>query len=179
MASELQVCVALFVREPYSYGRHRQIFGYEAYHWAIMVVYSQGTTEFCDAYEATDASEIDPVTWRMNNPDMDWWIRTRTESKLLLSSKLLGRLVIGTIADGTSRSDLGELFSQVPKPVKNTDPQQSCVTWVVDAIQALQDRGLVEPFDIGKLKDQALFYADRRMAKEESRDVLDYSELQS
>lgn len=179
MAAELQVCVALFVREPYSYGRHRQIFGYEAYHWAIMVVYNQGSKKLCDAYEATDASEIDPVTWRMNNPDMDWWIRTRTESKLLLSSKLLGRLVVGIVADGTSRSDLQELFSRVPKPVKNTDPQQSCVTWAADAIQALQNRGLVGEFDIGKLKDQALSYADRRMANEDPRDVLDYSDLKS
>jgi len=48
----------------------------------------------------------------------------------------------------------------VPLPVKDMDPQQSCVTWVTNAIQRLQGHGWVRGFDLGPFKDFALSSAD-------------------
>jgi hypothetical protein len=40
----------------------RRVFGYEAYHWAILIVPEQSEGRDYWAFEATDATEIDPVT---------------------------------------------------------------------------------------------------------------------
>ncbi len=101
----------------------------------------------------------------MNNPTMDWWFREKDAVDPELSTKLLGRLVIGRVPDGVSRDELGEFFATVALPVKNTHPQQSCVTWVVDAIRAMQAKGWVAGFKLDEFKDAALSYADARLSR--------------
>ena len=134
----------------------------------------------CDAYDATDASYIDPVTFRMVNPTMDWMFRDRKGVDPELSSKLIGRIVIGVVGDEneTPSVDLDELFSQVPMPVKNTHPQQSCVSWVVDAILSLQKNEVVPAFDIDEFKDQALHYADQRLGGDDPRKIVERADIQ-
>jgi hypothetical protein len=170
--------VALYKRIPHSFGRNRQIFGYEAYHWGILVLSHGSSGVVWDAYDATDKSEVDKVTWRMTNPEMNWFFRGLANVNPENSSKYLGCIVIGAVEDTISRSALESFFKEIPVPVKNTHPQQSCVTWVTDAIQALQTRGFAEAFDIGEFKDQALAYADRRLADVDPRKTVERSELQ-
>jgi hypothetical protein len=50
------------------------------------------------------------------------------------------------------------------------DPQQSCVTWVVNAIRALQKQGWAWEFELDQFKDWALSYADERMRGSDSRE---------
>ncbi|RSL63552.1 hypothetical protein CEP54_005151 [Fusarium duplospermum] len=137
------VALALHHRDNFSRGRSRKVFGYEAYHWGIIVMPEPSEGQDCYAYDATDASEIDPVTFRMNNPSMDWWFRVKENIDPTLSTKLIGRIVIGQVPDGVSSADLRSLFERVDLPVKNRHPQQSCVTWTLNAIQALQRQGWV------------------------------------
>ncbi|KAJ4265309.1 hypothetical protein NW762_004594 [Fusarium torreyae] len=126
----------------------------------------------CHAFDATDASEIDPVTFRMNNPTMDWFFRSKINIDPMLSSKLLGRIVIGQIPDERSGEELSNFFERVRLPVKNTHPQQSCVTWVIDAIGALQQQGWAPAFNLDQFKEWALSYADERMKKSGSREPI-------
>lgn len=122
-------------------------------------------------FEATDASTIDPITFRMKNPTMDWWLRTKEDTDNddpALGAKLLGRIVIGKLPDGVSSADLRDFFERVPLPVRNMHPQQSCVTWAVGAIRDLQRRGWVEDFELDGFKDLALSYADDRMRGSDS-----------
>jgi hypothetical protein len=166
----LEISVSLYHRDHFSTGRNRQVFGYEAFHWGI-VVGPPGEQEgrVYDAYDTTDTSVLDPVTFRMTNPTMDWILRSKEGVNPALSVKLIGRVVIGTAPAHVTKADLKELFSQVPKPVKNTDPQQSCVTWVVRAIEALQKQGWIHEFDIAQFKDWVLAYADEVHSKDGSR----------
>ena len=177
MATDRQIVVALYHRDHYSSGRLRRTFGYEAFHWAVMVTPKKGRGQEskCVAYDATDSSEFDEVTWRMNNPTMDWWFRVKPTINPERSTKYLCSVVIATaVPSGTSDDDLKDIFAAVPLPQKNQNPQQSCVTWVADAIMALQQRELVPAFEIDALKDWALAFADERLAGTESRKVVLY-----
>ncbi|GAB0137871.1 hypothetical protein EsDP_00006124 [Epichloe bromicola] len=71
------VTIALYSRDHFSRGNARQIFGHEAYHWGIVIMPQRSQGRDCQAFEATDASDIDPVTFRMTNPTMDWWFRVK------------------------------------------------------------------------------------------------------
>jgi hypothetical protein len=147
----------------------RQVFGHEAYHWGILVVPEQieeGRNHW--AFDATDASEIDPVTFRMNNPAMNWWFRYKPNVDPELSSKLLGIVILGQTPDELSFSEMRDIMDGVPLPVRNMEPQQSCVTWVENAIRTLQGRGWIREFDMDQFKDWALDYGDERMKKENS-----------
>ncbi|KAM0554025.1 hypothetical protein ACHAPJ_007100 [Fusarium lateritium] len=166
------VTVALYHRDRFSQGRARRTFGYEAYHWAIVIMPEVSDGRDCHEFDATDASEIDSVTFRINNPTMDWFFRPKINIDPMLSPKLLGRIVIGQIPDELSGDDLSDFFERVPLPVKNTHPQQSCVTWVINAIRASQEQEWVPAYDLDKLKDWALSYADERMKNSGPRDPI-------
>ena len=141
----------------------RQVFGYEAYHWAMLFVPEQSEGRDHWVFEATDATEIDPVTFRMNNPTMDWWFRYKLDADPELSSKILGIIILGQTPDGLSFDEMKDILSGVPMPVRNMNPQQSCVTWVENAIRTLQGRGWISEFDMDQFKDWALDYGDERM----------------
>lgn len=170
------VTVALYDRDNFSRGNTRQVFGYEAFHWGIVLTPEVSQGRDCASYEATDANTLDPVTFRMNNPSMNWWFRERKNINPTLSTKIIGRIVVGRVPDGVSGSEISELFKNVPLPIKNTDPQQSCVTWTMDAVQALQDKGWARGFDLAQFKDFALAFADERLKGAESKqaEVIQY-----
>ncbi|OAA63951.1 hypothetical protein ISF_04660 [Cordyceps fumosorosea ARSEF 2679] len=178
------VTLALYHRDTLSRGNSRRIFGYEAYHWGLLLMSSSSSSSSTTAatppdsplysFDATDASDIDPVTFRLRNPSMDWWLRA--EAPPAPNPKLIGQLVVGTIAadalpNDTAAEDnefqrLRAFFQTVPLPVKNTHPQQSCVTWAVAALAEMQTRGWVRPdVDLPAFQDAALAYADARMGE--------------
>ncbi|KAH7262794.1 hypothetical protein BKA59DRAFT_39470 [Fusarium tricinctum] len=157
------ITLALYDRDNFSRGNARRTFGYEAYHWGIIIMPEGSQERDCIAFEATDASTIDPVTFRMNNPTMDWFMRRKDESDPEFGTKLLGCIIIGQVPDAISNAQLEALFGTVPLPVKNTHPQQSCVTWAIDAIRVLQKQGWASQFELNGFKDWALYYADERI----------------
>lgn len=174
MAEQRSLAVSLFHRDNLSHGKSRRILSSGAYHWGIFVVHGSKEAPTCDVYDATDAAEIDPETWRMANPTMDWWLRIRPSFSLETDEKLLGYVIIGDVPDEVSNTDLKQLFEEVPLPVKNTHPQQSCVTWVVDAVSEIRRKGWAWDFDVDKLKDFALSFADRRLEGRETSKCVAY-----
>ncbi|KAK4133386.1 hypothetical protein BT67DRAFT_442832 [Trichocladium antarcticum] len=164
------VSVALYHRDRFSKGHLRDVFGYEAYHWSIVLMPEVSQGRDCYVFEATDASAIDPVTIRLTNPTMDWWLRGKNNVDPTQSSKLLGCIVIGQTPSTLPYSELLDFFRRVPLPVRDRDPQQSCVTWAADAIRALQRQGWVREFELGRFQDWALSYADERMRGLDSRE---------
>jgi hypothetical protein len=149
----------------------REVFEYAAYHWSIMIMPKTEASQGQDRYvfDATDASSIDPDTFRLTNPTMDWWFRHRNDDAApALIPKLLGRIVIGRVPDGMSYDDFVAFFRQIPLPIRNQEPQQNCVTWAVSAVRALQQQGWVQEFDLDQFKDWALSYGDARMKGEDS-----------
>ena len=164
-AMSLNIAVGLYHRDQYSLPEKRHIYGYEAYHWSILITPPISQGQDCQEYDATDSSEVDPITLRLNNPTMDWWFRAKPDVDPQSNIKMLGRVVIGQAPAEVSRSDLGDLFQQVPLPIKNQDPQQSCVTWVTNAIISLQEKKWVqtrEAIDVEEFKRWALAYANKR-----------------
>lgn len=183
------VTLALYHRDALSQGNSRRVFGYEAYHWGILLQPADGTstesTQNVYSFDATDASDIDPVTFRLRNPTMDWWLRAQANPAP--NPKLLGQLAVGAIPDDSplfAKGDDGEaqaeeealraFFTQIPLPVKNTHPQQSCVTWAVAAIGRMQAEGWARGFALDALKDAALAYADERMKRDSAEPTLKY-----
>lgn len=165
------IAVALYHRDHFSKGNARRTFGYMGYHWTIVIMPREGDKGDRYVFDATDASYIDPATFRLTNPAMDWRFRVQEGENPALAAKLLGHLVIGQVPDGVSLDELDHFFSTVPLPVKDSNPQESCVTWVLGAIEALQQRGWVSDFELGRLKDTALSYADERLKDEDAREA--------
>lgn len=165
----LQIGVSLYHRDHYSQGRNRQIFGYEAYHWALLITPDEGQSEHdCDAYDATDTNIWDPVTFRMTNPTMDWHFRAKRGFDPEEEIKLIGQVVIGVLPTDVSRDELEDFFRGIPLPEKNRDPQQSCVTWLTNAIRALQKKEWIRSFDVDRFKDWALRCADEKHGSKNS-----------
>lgn len=167
MSQSVQIAVALYHRDHFSTGRNRKIFESTAFHWGFMVISSHGRV----AYDATDASEMDPKTSRMVNPTMDWWFRVRQVDEV--SEKLLGCIVIGEVSPG---ADVRELLQGVPMPVKNQEPQQSCVSWTSEGVCALQKKGWARTFDTERFMDWGLKYAAARHDGTDARIVVEYKE---
>lgn len=176
---ERQIALTLSHRDHLSHGKNREMLGYEAYHWGVMVMPKNSQGNDCETYEATDATEIDPVTWRMVNPTMDWWLRAKATVDPALSDKLIGRIIVGVVPREVSHAALKKLFEGIPLPVKNTHPQQSCVSWAVDAILALQKKGWAWAFDMNQFQDWSLSYADERLKGQGPREaVVSYLDVQ-
>jgi hypothetical protein len=130
-------------------------------------------------FDATDASNIDPVTFRLINPAMDWRFRVQQTEDPTLAPKLMGHLIIGEVPKGVSMDELKDFFGAVPLPVKDSNPQENCVTWVIKAIQALQKQGWVPDLDLEELKSSAVAYADERLrAGPRELDARHFSDLQ-
>ncbi|KAG5929129.1 hypothetical protein E4U42_007033 [Claviceps africana] len=178
------LAVALYHRDHISLPPKSRCYGYEAFHWGLLITPSEAQAQpreetsqaekwqpsgekNCLAVDATDASEIDPITFRMKNPSMDWWMHHKVVDPET-SSKMIGRIVVGEIPPEVSNDDLMTIFHRVPLPVKNTHPQQSCVTWAISAVRYMQNLGWARKFDLDQFKDAALAYAEERMKKEES-----------
>jgi hypothetical protein len=172
MAAKQLVAVVLSDRGDFSRGNRRKVFKYEAYHWGIIILPEQPDHDgpVCQTFEATDAAEIDPVTFRLNNPAMVWWFRHRDAVDIETSPQILGCIIVGRVPEAVTDNELRDVFERITLPAKNTEPQQSCVTWAVDAIRDLQARCWIDDFELGQFKDWALGYADERMKGSESRE---------
>lgn len=168
------VYVALSRRDERSQKHSLQAFGHGSYHWAILVGPEGDTGNVCQSYDATDAAPFDPVTFRIVNPEMKWRFQHKLEVDPELSARILGRIAIGQLPDDMSDDSTKAFFEALPLPVKNQNPQQNCVTWVMSAIRALQAKGWVPGFDLDEFKTCAFSYGDRRYADSEDTAVAQY-----
>jgi hypothetical protein len=100
---------------------------------------------------------------------MDWWFRVREDvvddAYPGGNDKLVGRIIVGTVPASVSYDDLTVFFGEIPLPIKNQEPQQSCVTWAENALMSMQANGWVSAFDAKAFKDWALDYADARLGE--------------
>lgn len=163
MPSRRRIAVALYHREGYSTGRNRLILGYEAFHWGILIMPEESEGGY-DAYDATDRNEIDPTTFRMENPNLDWWFDAKQGvADSSRGGRLVGCIIIGAVPHEASSCDVRGFLEAVPLPKRNQTPQQSCVTWVGNAIRALQGTGWADSFAVETFMQWALSYGDDRM----------------
>ncbi|KAM5349316.1 hypothetical protein ACJ41O_005823 [Fusarium nematophilum] len=174
MSNKRRLVVTLHHRDEFSLGDHRQNLCYEAYHWGIMIMPKTSKGSDCNAYDASDASDIDPETRQLRNTNLEWWFRAKRGVNPERSGRLLGRIVIGKIPNNISDHAVEDLLRGIPLPVKNAHPPQSCVTWTLNAIVALQDAGLAWSFDLDKFRDWALAYADQCLKKPKPGDLREY-----
>ena len=163
-SSEKRIAAALYRRDPISSDpRTRRLYKHEAYHWGILII--QG--DVYDEYEATDRNNIDPVTFRQENPAQKWFLHTGQSVDPSRNGQLLGRIIIGSIPSNKSKDDVKTLLDKVPLPIRNQAPQQSCVTWVANAIRTFHEAQFVPEFDVGEFLDWGLSYADKRLKDSE------------
>ncbi|KAK2592818.1 hypothetical protein QQS21_009486 [Conoideocrella luteorostrata] len=163
-SNTILIAVALYRRDPISTDpRRRQIYQHEAYHWGILII-TRGTYDYAyDAYDATDRNEINPNTLRQENPRGDWWFRSGTDVDRTRSGMLLGYIIIGTLPSQVTRANVGNFLEGVTLPKRNVDPQESCVTWVANAIRKFREYQYINDFNVGKFLDWALVFADQRL----------------
>ena len=173
-----RIVVALYHRDRLSLGDNRKRLGYEAYHWGILVMPKKPPRTDgrpgCNAYDATDITVTDPKTRRDLNPDNDWFFRPQHHINPSSTGRLIGRIIVGKLPRNVADSDIDNLLAEVPLPVKDASPTQSCVSWALGALSALQASGLAWSFDVGQFRDWALAYGDRCMANLGADNVCEY-----
>lgn len=81
----------------------------------------------------------------------------------LATGQLLGKIVIGKISRNVPEENICALLREVPLPRREADPAQSCVTWTLDAIRALQRANIVRCFDVDRFAVWALEMGDSWM----------------
>lgn len=182
MRNKRRVVIALYHRDRLSLGDSRTRLGYEAYHWGILIMPkrhqaklpSTNRPQDCNAYDATDMTALDPKTGHDLNPNLDWFFRPQHHIDPAATGRLIGRIIIGKLPKHVADSDIDRLLAEVPLPIKDASPPQSCVTWALDALSALQTAGLAWSFDGDQFKDWALDYGHRCMADMSPDNVCEY-----
>lgn len=178
MRNKRRVVIALYHRGRLSLGDNRQRLGYESYHWGILIMPKHPREghrlPLSSAYDATDILVIDPETHEDLNPNLDWFFRTQHDIDPSATGQLIGRIIVGKLPNHVSKSNLDTLLADVPLPAKDASPPQSCVTWALAALSALQNAGLAWTFDIEPFKDWALAYGDRCMVNMGHSNVCEY-----
>ncbi|CAH0051451.1 unnamed protein product [Clonostachys solani] len=134
--------------------------GHGRYHWGYLVGSRDGKAA---VYHATDRNELNTKTWRMENPSGGWWFEALAEVNPWHSEKLLGRIAIGSVPAGVTADEIKALFEGVPLPVIGGVVQESCRTWVFNAMKVLQQKGWVSAkIDTKSFEEWGLSYADAR-----------------
>ena len=112
----------------------------------------------------------------------EWYFRANTNLDLDTVNRLLGRVMVGKVADdGADSSSIQAQLEAVPLPVNSNkmgaEPgqRQNCVSWVKDAVRKLQGVGYAEEFEVDGMMDAALRFADECMKKPDSRAVMNYT----
>lgn len=135
----------------------------------------------------------DPITGEDHNPTREWYFRANTNLDLDTVNRLLGRVMVGKVADdGADSSTIQARLEAVPLPVNSSNnsnetmgPEQeqgqgqglvqNCVSWVKEAVRKLQGVGFVEEFEVDGMMDAALRFADECMKKPDNRAVMNYT----
>lgn len=185
MRNKRRIFVTIHYRGQYSLREHRQRLGHAAYHWGILITPKQPTGKDCHLYDASDGIRADPITGEDHNPTREWYFRANTNLDLGTINRLLGRVMVGKVADDDIDAGADGIQAQleaVPLPVNTnklggpgSGPAQNCVGWVRDAVRKLQGVGVVEEFEVDGMMDAALRFADECMKKPDSRAVMNYT----
>ncbi|KAL2887265.1 serine threonine protein kinase [Ceratocystis lukuohia] len=170
-----QIFVALYDRGYLSRGHQRQVQGLMAYHWGILVKPEQGKEERYWSFEATDDNVLDETTYICNNPTGDWWFKHMLEDDPTRGSRLILQVKIGHTREGLLFEHMKSILETVPLPLRHQAEQQSCVTWVENAISTLQSYGCVLEFGIPQFMEQAIDNADRCMEDGQRNISVEYS----
>lgn len=193
MRNKRRIFVTIHYRGQYSLREHRQRLGHAAYHWGILITPKTPTGKDCHLYDASDGMRPDPITGEDHNPTREWYFRANTNLDLDTVNRLLGRVMVGKVADdGADSSTIQARLEAVPLPVNSSNnsnetmgPEQeqgqgqglvqNCVSWVKEAVRKLQGVGFVEEFEVDGMMDAALRFADECMKKPDNRAVMNYT----
>lgn len=133
---------------------------FNAYHWGILITPKTFKGAECQTYDVSDAFRLDPKASRDMNPERKWYFRVKTNVDPIKEPALLGRIVIGKLANKVTDDEIEDVLSKVPLPDEDKARGESCVTWCLNAVEALQGAGFVKRFDIEAFKTVALEKAD-------------------
>jgi hypothetical protein len=174
MRNKRRVIVTIHHRDELSLGHHRERLGHEAFHWGILIAPKKSRGSDCNAYDVSDGVTPDPESRQDLNPERDWLFRSKEQVDPTRSGRLIGRVLIGKVPNRITDAEIKNILAAVPLPVKNAAPAQSCVTWVLAAIRALQDAGIARQFDVNQFIAWALTYADYCLANLQPGNFYDY-----
>ncbi|KAL2818153.1 hypothetical protein BDW59DRAFT_165601 [Aspergillus cavernicola] len=151
------ILITLHPRGKFSLGENRQCLQKAAYHWGILISPKDPNAGVHTHFDVTDSIYIDPHTGEVRD---NWRFRERGDSKPILAFLILARVQIAKVPRGVGVGELGRRFSEIPLPRKEVDGD-NCVSWVRGAIEMLSKMGaLEEGFDVDKVMDDALGFAD-------------------
>ncbi|ERF73302.1 hypothetical protein EPUS_03135 [Endocarpon pusillum Z07020] len=161
MSNKDRVYVALYFRQGISNEPAlRQEYQHAAYHWAILVMpkssEGEGSTydvKYQDAYSNLPGSG-------------GWGYFYRGEADMRQSRAILGQVMIGKLPKNIGSGDVDQMLRRIPIPQDNTDPVQNCVSWLVHAIQELQQHECAEQFDVNQFMNDALQLGDRKVSQD-------------
>ncbi|RJE23507.1 hypothetical protein PHISCL_04176 [Aspergillus sclerotialis] len=160
MPNKRRIQVAIYHRGALSLSDNRSILGPAAFHWGFIITPKHPHNLDCQAYDVSDGVSLDPVSGEDLNPDRNWLFRSKSNVDIFHHDRLIGRILIGKVPSWVPRERLERILKEVKMPVRGVEPAQNCVSWTMDAIQALQDKGVLGRFDRGVFLERALAFAD-------------------
>lgn len=148
---------------------------YEAFHWGILITPKTSSGPDSLAFDVSDAAVPDPVLRLDRNPHRNWMFRPKARVDPVRSGRLIGRVLIGKVPNNITDLQIQSILATVPLPVNGATPRQSCVTWILAALIALQNTGIARKFDVSQFIVWALSYADHALVSANALSIYDYA----
>ena len=155
MSNKIRVFVAIYVQPTGSHSPTKlspKPLGHsQRYHWGLWLE-PKGSTGEGTSFDLEDAlaysNVFSPFGWRLH-----------IDEHKSVPPRMLGRIMIGKMVDGSAAADITSVLTQVQLP---SDPESSvgdAVEWIKRVIAELQELGCAESFSIDTFMKKALSYA--------------------
>lgn len=163
MKNKRHVFLSLQHRSALSIRENRQRLGHAAFHWGILICSKNPTESNCCVFDASDGILLDETTGINLNPDGNWNFREKTYTDPQAIAHFLGSVMIEKLPKGITNAGFRDILKDIALPQPGAKPEQNCVSWTRNVILELQEKGLVEQFDLDRFMDDALAYADKHL----------------
>ena len=151
LRNKRRIYVTLHHRGPLSLKEHRKLLNLASYDWGIMVSPKRSKGADSRAYSVSDSVAAGPTSRLSISSDGnvcgDWHFRSDVKDAAQ-DPRLIGKFLVGKLLIFPTYSAFEDIMTTLPMPELETG---SCVTWTRDAIRLLQEKILVQTFEVDDL----------------------------
>ncbi|CEL04640.1 hypothetical protein ASPCAL05768 [Aspergillus calidoustus] len=160
MRNKPRISITLHPRGKNSLGENRRRLHYAAYHWGILISpknFKSNDGEHTH-FDVTDSLFVHAATGEASD---DWRFRERTSRDPDVEFQILVKVLVGKLdTQSVTVKEVERRLREVYLPRNGGDMGKNCVSWTKEAVGVLVKMGVLGGFDVQKVMDEALEFAD-------------------
>ncbi|PHH82362.1 hypothetical protein CDD82_6264 [Ophiocordyceps australis] len=131
---------------------------HEKFHWALLVAPNNPRPKD-KVWQAFDAANRDA------RKPHEWQVQYKPKVDPEKARTLVARIEVSPLRSTISDVDLEKTLNMVSVPNTCKNPFDSCVTWAMNGLKKLQDKGFIKKFDVDRLSQVAFDFANKKLEK--------------